>query len=113
MKIINKSFSIDELELLAKNLFGDMIKVVVDIEKEIMVVDAELHADEEAFLLEKGSSQKNLWRINLYPEFFGKKDFVEFNSMINVRPSQNNMSRGVEDEKIRSKIMEIVKKFIK
>ncbi|MBI5150593.1 MAG: hypothetical protein HZA28_07485, partial [Candidatus Omnitrophica bacterium] len=51
--------------------------------------------------------QKNLWGINLYPET-PDEDFIEFDSMINVRPSQNNRSRGVEDEGLRKKIVEIV-----
>jgi len=84
----------------------------VDTEKGTMVVDAELHADEEALLLESDSEQKNLWGINLYPKLHGGEDFIEFDSMINLRPSQNNRSRGVEDENIRKKIIEIVKKLV-
>ncbi len=39
---------------IAKNQFGDMVKAVVDAEQEIMAVGGELHADEEALLLEEG-----------------------------------------------------------
>jgi len=103
-----KKITIAELKKMAKRMFGNLVKGVIDVEKEILVIDAEMHADEEKFLLENGLKQKNLWGINLYPEKFGSDDFVEFDSMINLRPSQNNRSRGVDNEKIRAKIIKIV-----
>ncbi len=111
MKIITKTLTSAELKQLAAALFGNMVKAVVDVEKEIIAVDAELHSDLEALLLENESKQNNLWGINLYPELSGK-DFVEFDSMINMRPSQGNSSRSVNDEKTRQKIYEIVAKRI-
>lgn len=111
MKIIKDKISIAELKDMAANSFGDLVKAVVDTKKEIMVVDGELHADEESLLLQSGSKQKNLWGINLYPELQGK-DFIEFDSMINLRPSQDNRSRGVENPQIRQKINEIVNKLV-
>src|SRR3990167_4199581 len=87
--------------------FGNLVKAVVDVERGLIVVDAELHSDLEALLIENGSKQKNLWGINLYPEMAGD-DFVEFDSMINMRPSQGNKSRGVDNPEIRKKIMEVV-----
>jgi len=99
--------SLAELEKMAEKMFGDLVKAVVDVEKELIAVDAELHADLEALLLTNGSQQKNLWGINLYPSLTGS-DFVEFDSMINLRPSQGNRSRGVEDPKIQKRILEIV-----
>jgi len=84
---------------------------VLDIEQEIMFVDAEMHADEEMQLLENGSKQDNLWGINLYPEETGD-DFIEFDSMINVRPRQNNRSRSVESEELQEKIRSIVLKLV-
>ncbi|MFH1380597.1 MAG: DUF5674 family protein, partial [Candidatus Omnitrophota bacterium] len=89
-----------------------MVKAVVDVDRELVAVNAELHSDLEALLLEDGSKQKNLWGINLYPEMQGG-DFIEFDSMINMRPSQNNRSRSVEDKEIANKIIEIVAKKIK
>lgn len=102
-----KKITVDELNEMAKKMFGSLVKAVVDIEKEILVIDAEMHADEEKLLIENGSKQENCWGINLYPENQGD-DFIEFDSMINLRPSQNNRTRGVEDEKIRKKIIQIV-----
>ena len=96
---------------LGKKEEPNLVKAVVDVEKEVMAVDAELHSDEEAALLEEGSSQENLWGINLYPEFLDD-NFVEFDSMINLRPSQNNRSRDVEDPRIREKILKIVNNLV-
>ena len=89
------------------NFFGDMVKAVVDIERKVIGVDAELHADIEQALLEQGSSQYDLWGINLYPEMEGD-DFVEFDAMINIRPGQGNRSRDVEDADTRTRIIETV-----
>jgi len=93
-------------------MYGNLVKAVVDIEKEIMAVDADLHADEEHLLIENGSDQKDLWGINLYPDLTGG-DFIEFDSMINLRPSQNNRTRGVDDPKVRKIIVGIVNKIVK
>ena len=112
MQTVSTPIELSELKKIAGRLFGNMVKAVVDIEAETLAVDAELHSDLEAFLLENGSKQKNLWGINLYPDLSGN-DFVEFDSMINVRPSQGNMSRGVESKPIQKKIIEIVDKKIK
>lgn len=101
-----------ELLEIAKERFGDLVKAVVDIERGIMVVGAELHSDEEALLLEDGSKQNNLWGINLYPEKFGE-ELIEFDSMINLRPSQGNRSRDVLDPEARKRIKEIVNQLIK
>lgn len=100
------------LSELAKERFGDLVKVVVDVERKVMMIGAELHADEEALLLEQGSRQQDLWGINLYPDKTGN-ELIEFDSMINLRPSQGNRSRGVNDPRIREKIIEIVKELVK
>ena len=112
MKIITESITKTGLVELAKELFGDMVKAVVDIERGIMAVGGELHADEEALLLEHGSKQENLWGINFYPDSSGD-DFLEFNSMINIRPSRGNRSRGVEDAAMRDKIRAVVSTLVK
>ncbi len=111
MKIISETLSLAELNEMAGNVFGNMVKGVVDVERELLAVDAELHSDLEALLLEDGSKQKDLWGINLYPEAMGD-NFIEFDSMINMRPSQGNRSRGVEDAGLRLDIIVIVNKRI-
>lgn len=112
MKIVTGTLALPELIQMAADTFGNMVKAVVDLERELIAVDAELHSDLEALLLEDGSKQKNLWGINLYPEMQGDQ-FVEFDSMINMRPSQGNKSRGVENEETRKKITAIVARRIK
>ena len=103
---------IDELEEMAENMYGELVKAVVDVEKRTMVVDAGLHVDEEQWLLEAGSRQSDLWGINLYPDSFGDDDFVEFDSMINIRPAQGNRSRSVEDASTKALIVEIVEEIV-
>ena len=112
VKIIDNKLTISELKQMAAATFGNMVKAVVDVDRELVAVDAELHSDLEAMLLENGSKQKNIWGINLYPDMYGD-EFVEFDSLINIRPSQGNRSRGVENEEIRKKIISIVAKRIK
>ncbi len=109
MRIVDREnpVSVSELKVMAEAMFGDFVKAVVDIRREVMVVDAELHSDQEALLLGRESSQSDLWGINLYPELTGE-DFVEFDSMINLRPSQGNRSRGIQDPVVRDRILEIV-----
>lgn len=111
MKIVKNPITKTELEQMAKKMFGNLIKAVVDIEKEIMAVDAELHSDEEALLLENGSKQTALWGINLYLEI-ETDDWIEFDSMINLRPAQGNRTRGIDDSKIRQKIIKIVNQLV-
>jgi len=112
MKLITESIDIKELETMADSFFGNFVKAVVDIQQEIMVIDAELHADQEKWLIENGSEQKNLWGINLHPTL-PIDELVEFDSMINIRPWANNRSRGVSDPLIQEKIKTIVNRLVK
>jgi hypothetical protein len=104
--------SLDEIRQLAGQRFGDLVKGVVDLERGIMLLDAELHADQEAELLGDGSAQQDLWGINLYPEVEGP-DWLEFDSMINLRPSFGNRSRGVDDAATRETIAEVVNRLVR
>ncbi len=111
MKIIRKSIQKNELLEIAESPFGDMVKGVVDLGRCIMAVGGELHADEEALLLEDGSVQEDLWGINMYPEK-SEGEWIEFDSMINIRPSQHNMSRSVKDAAVRENIMVLIKELV-
>ena len=112
MKILKRPIAFHKLKEMAADTFGDMVKAVVDVEKKVIAIDAELHSDLEALLLERGSKQNDLWGINIYPDMKGD-GFVEFDAMINVRPSQNNKSRSVEDENTRKQIVAILRGKIK
>ncbi|HSG27068.1 MAG TPA: DUF5674 family protein [Candidatus Krumholzibacterium sp.] len=111
MIILETKMSVAGLQEVAGNTFGDMVKAVVDVGRRLVAIDAELHSDLEALLLEDGSVQNDLWGVNFYP-FLEGDDFLEFDSMINMRPSQGNMSRGVVDGKIRAEIAEVVGEWI-
>ena len=111
IRIIETSITLLELQQIASERFGDMVKGVVDIERQIMALGGEMHADEEAVLLERGSKQDNLWGVNLYVDT-PFPEMVEFDSMINIRPRQGNRSRGVEKEEIRTKILAVVQRLV-
>lgn len=106
-RIVRARITRSELTTLAASRFGDLVKAVVDVTRGIMALSGELHSDEEALLLDDGSRQQDLWGINLYPAETGD-DWIEFDSVINVRPSQNNRSRSVEDENTRAAIRRVV-----
>ncbi len=110
--ILSKPIPISELETIAQEYFGDMIKAVVDIARKQMAINAELHSDLECEMLSNGSSQESLWGINLYPSDFKSDDFIEFDSLINIRAWQGNRSRYVENEDTRAMITDIVKIYV-
>lgn len=112
MKLVAEPIELAELKGMAEQGFGTLVKAVVDVDAGIMAVDAELHADEEAFLLENGSAQADLWGINLYPDVEGD-DWLEFDSMINLRPASGNRSRGVDDPAVRDRIRAIVTRLVR
>ena len=113
MKIADRQhpISLDELREMASNRFGDLVKAVVDLERNLMLVDAEMHSDQEAELLGAGSQQKELWGINLYPDL-PEPEWLEFDSMINLRPSFGNRSRGVDDPTTRERIAALVRSLV-
>jgi hypothetical protein len=102
----------DLLDLELKNKYGSFVKAVVDVERVIMIAGMTMHSDGEEVLLESGSKQSNLWGINLYLQESGE-DWIEYDSVINLRPSQGNNSRGVDEAAIRQKIREVVDHLVK
>jgi len=111
MEIVTRPIPRERLKEMAGRMFGNLVKAVVDVERRIMAIDAGLHSDQEALLIENGSEQKDLWGINLYPEFEDDR-FVEFDSMINLRPSDGNTSRGVDSGETRALVVGIVKELV-
>jgi hypothetical protein len=107
VKIVRDAITLAELKAIAEQGFGDMVKAVVDVRRQVMALGGDLHADEEALLLEDGSVQQDLWGINLYPELAGEQR-VEFDSVINIRPSQGNRSRSIADPDIRQAVLAVV-----
>jgi len=112
MKIVKDNIKISELQEMAKNMFGNLVKAVVDVKKEIIAVDAPLHSDLMEFLIEAEVSEpKNLWGINFYPDM-EKDNFIEFDSMINLKPGLGNRTRGIENQEVREKIMVIANRLV-
>lgn len=111
MRLITTALPLSVLSDMAEGQFADLVKAVVDLGRHVMVI-GELHSDEEGYLLDTGSQQTDLWGINLYPASRGDTDWLEFDSMINLRPRQGNRSRGVEDAGTRQQIIEIVSALI-
>lgn len=104
--ILDRKIEQTELARLTDLFFGDMVKYVVDIEKRTLAVGGELHADAEQFLLQAGSRQADLWGANYYPGK-GREDCIEYTSLINIRPSQDNRGMEVMDPAIREQIRDI------
>ncbi|MEK7185232.1 MAG: DUF5674 family protein [Patescibacteria group bacterium] len=114
IQILEKPITVAELRRIAAEGFGDMIKAVVDIENGTVAIGGELHVDIETTLMEKDNraSHNNIWGINIYPDKFDEEDFIEFDSMINLKPALGNRTRGVGDAAIKEKIREIVGKIV-
>ena len=110
IKIIKSRINNQELHEFLNRPFVDMIKFVVDIDKEIIALGGEMHSDAEELLLDEGSEQKNLWGANIYPDRACEK--LEFESLINIRPSQNNNSLVIKSDEIKDKVKLIVNKLI-
>ena len=110
--IISAPISAQRLSEIAERRFGDMVKAVVDTERRVVALGGELHSDEELALIEQGSEQVNLWGINIHPDK-PRSEWVEFDSLINIRPRLGNRSRSVEDAAIRILICEIVDSLVR
>lgn len=76
------------------------IKLAVDIEREILAGGGTLHADCEAALLEDGSKQTDIWGADWNPT----SQQVTYESLINIRPSQSNLSMEILDPEIRKRV---------
>lgn len=110
--IVSEPISAQRVAEMAAERFGDMVKAVVDTNRRLLALGGEMHSDEEAALLEMGSTQADLWGINVYPDQ-QRPEWIEFDSLINIRPRLGNRSRGVEDAGTRQLICEIVDSLIK
>jgi hypothetical protein len=104
--IVDSPIEAAVLRRLVERHFEDMVKFVVDIERGIAAVGGELHADEEALLLEHGSRQGDLWGANYYPGR-GEHACLEFTSLINIRPAHGNRSMVIQDDALRDRVRQI------
>lgn len=106
--IIRKKATAEELQKMAED-FGGYVKVVVDIQREILAGGGKRHVDAEQLLLAHGSKQDNLWGGGIDLE----SGEIDYNSMINIRPAQNNLSREIMSHVVRIPFDKIVKKLLK
>ena len=111
MQIIREKVTLDELKKMSEKMYNRLVKAVVDVKNNIIAIDVQMHADAEMVLLEEGSQQEDLWGINLYPER-DPENWIEFDSIINIRPGQGNRCRGVEDQMLQEKIKQLVNKLV-
>ncbi len=111
IKIVSKSITRQELQQLAQETYKEMVKAVVDIHKRVLAVGGELHADAETILLDGASRQEDLWGVNFYPAK-PESERIQYTSLINIRPRQNNASMEVQDLSIRKKIKETVDSLV-
>lgn len=109
--LVGNHTSLEKVKQLAQDSYGEMVKAVADIDKEILAIGGEFHADAEKLLLEQGSLQQNVWGFNIYPDL-PQEQRLEFYSLINIRPHQNNRSQIIQDESIKQKITSLVEKRI-
>lgn len=111
IRIIKDKISKEELRQLAAEIFGDMIKIVVDIRRGIIAIGGEMHADAESLLLQNGSKQDDLWGANLYPDL-PPESFIEYQSLINIRPSLGNRFISIDSEEIKDKVKKIINNLV-
>jgi len=109
--LVNKATQLSTIKENAQYGYGDMVKVVADLQKQVIAIGAEMHVDLESFLLEGGSQQSDLWGFNIYCDL-PRDQWLEYDSMINIRPQQNNKSRNVEEAKTQEAIKALVDKLI-
>lgn len=110
MIIITQPISLAEIHEKHSDFYEAMVKIVVDLKEKKIAINADLHVDLEQALLEEGSSQGDLWGANLY---FEREGWIEYNSMINLRPSQGNFIMDVQDPKLQEQIRELVDSLIR
>ncbi|MEK7287242.1 MAG: DUF5674 family protein [Elusimicrobiota bacterium] len=111
IKILREKVDPQKIKELAESVFADMIKIVADVDREILAAGGELHADAEALLLEDGSKQDNLWGANFFP---WKEPFrrLQYTALINIRPGADNAGMLIQNPDIRRKVQSIVEKLL-
>ena len=111
IEIIKEKIDREYLKKFLDNPFKYMVIFVVVIKKEIIALGGELHSDAEEMLVENGSDNRNLWGGNLYPSE-EKNNWIEYTSLINIRPSQNNPSMKIQSQEVKTKVNQIIDKLI-
>jgi hypothetical protein len=111
IKIIREPVTIAEVQKLAKEIYGDMVKGVADVEREVIALGGEYHIDANAKLIKAGSSQNDLWGFNIHVKRDGE-DWIECTSLINIRPQEGNRGMLISDQSLVKRIRTIVEGLI-
>lgn len=105
--IVREPVNQETLNALAKEWHHSLVKGVVDISRAVVALGGEWHIDANNRLIEDGSEQRNLWGFNIYPKETGDAA-IEYNSLINIRPTQGNRSMEIESAEIRTDVRRTV-----
>jgi len=104
--IVRERIEPAELKRLALLYFEDMVKYVVDVERGVVGLGGEMHADAEQLLLEDGSRQADLWGANYYPGR-GREGCIEYTALLNIRPAAGNRSMEIQDPAVRDRVRDL------
>src|SRR3989344_2940578 len=109
--IVKEKIAPKILQELLDEYFEIMVKIAVDIEKEICAVGGEWHSFGQEVLVNEGKSDgSKVWGANFYPYEKGAKR-IEYISLINIKPAAGNRSIMIEDGEGRKKVKEIAEKL--
>src|SRR3989338_8392182 len=106
IRVVKEKISRTEAKEIAKEFYVDMVKGAVDMEREIIALGGEWHIDANNALIDDGSMQPNVWGFNFYPDL----NRIQYSSLINIRPLQNNLAIEIQDEKLRRQMEKIIRK---
>jgi len=110
-KIIKEKISKEELVQIAEEVFGNMVKVDIDIRREILTAGGEWHSEGDDILVKDGSSREDVWGVNFYP-WNKPEDRIEYNSLINIKPSLNHKDMEIRDKKIKEQTRKIIQELL-
>jgi hypothetical protein len=98
----------EQISEMAEAFAGSLVKLAVDVRRDILAGGGELHADCEQVLLEDGSQQENIWGADWYPS----TREVGFEALINIRPRQQNYGMEIQDRDVRAQVEAIVRRIM-
>ena len=102
----DKAQTIQIREMLSE--YSSMIKITVDIRRNLLAGGGEMHADCEQVLLENGSEQDDIWGANWYPS----EQRIEFEALINIRPGLGNRGMLIQSQEIRNAVEAIARSIL-
>ncbi|MEK7093492.1 MAG: DUF5674 family protein [Patescibacteria group bacterium] len=111
IRIVETTIALSDLRDVAKEFYDDMVKGAVDIENDIAAFGGEYHIDASNVLVEQGSHQGDIWGFNVLLDQ-PKESWIEYTSLINIRPQAGNRGMEVMDAKVRDRMKKILDALI-